>query len=618
MLRTVPMQKIRIVALKSAEYDIIRELQKAGMVQIKKSKMSLEDDKELGQISAISELLVKFRSALSFIKSKKRDAKQMQQMELQELISRCRSERYVEEINALVERRRSLADRLKITEDALANAQQLEGIDVDFGTLASKALAFRAFIADTAAAGELEKLVEKKGLRGEVIESRKGKRATLFVAYDASQRSALDDIAAKLRLKEIDMNESYLNAKPSVIIDRLKKERDSESKDIEDAEHRLAKIGDERYPEIAGLTEMLEAEYERAQVSAKFKSTARTFVLEGWAPKKSLDALRDRMKDATRQNFVIEEINDGEKAPTLLGRGRFFGQFDFLMGFYSLPRSDEIDPTWFFVFSFMIFYGMMISDVGYGVMSLILGAFLAKKFPDGLMNSVAKVWMMASIPIIFFGLISNQFFGLSFAPFKGIMLIDWTNNVTGLLALTVIMGLTQVTIGLALGFFDELMHHEPKLAVSKLTSIIAVIGGTVAITGALFGIFSSFAMPAAAIAALASVATIALSGIEGVEFTNLISHPLSYTRIFGFGLASIILASLIDKAFTPTLSSGVIAFVGVSVIFLLLHAMNMLLSIFEGLVQATRLNFIEFFTKFYTGGGEKFTPYHFNRRYTKE
>jgi V/A-type H+-transporting ATPase subunit I len=325
------------------------------------------------------------------------------------------------------------------------------------------------------------------------------------------------------------------------------------------------------------------------------------------------------MRSATKQRFYVEEVNDGEMAPTLMSRPRLFNQFDFLMGFYSLPRSDEIDPTWFFILSFMVFYGMMVSDVGYGLLSLIFATLLVKKFPEeGLMNSVSRVWQFASISIIAFGLISNQFFGLALAPFKGIMVMDWINNVPSLLALTVLMGIAQILVGLVIGFADKCMHHERRLAISKLTSIVAVITGTLAVTGAFFGFMSGDAMAAAAIAAVASIITIALSGIEAVEFTNLISHPLSYTRIFGFGLASIILASLIDKAFTPTLSSGVIAFVGVSVIFLLLHAMNMLLSIFEGLVQATRLNFIEFFTKFYTGGGEKFTPYHFNRRYTKE
>ena len=84
MLHTVPMQKIRIVALKSTEYDTIRELQSMGFVEIRKSNLKLEDDKALGQMAELSELLVKFRSALSFIKEpKKRSSCPLSSLSLQ-------------------------------------------------------------------------------------------------------------------------------------------------------------------------------------------------------------------------------------------------------------------------------------------------------------------------------------------------------------------------------------------------------------------------------------------------------------------------------------------------------------------------------------------------------
>ena len=539
----------------------------------------------------------------------------VKQLELAELLKRCRSTKEVEEINSLVESRRKLEERARVTEHELETSRLFENMKVDFGRLTTSALAFRAFITDEKGAGALRQQISQKGIKSEIIEGTKGKKLILFVAFDTSQRSRMDEVVAKrLRLDEIDITEGYLNAPPKEVIARLEKESVEELRELKLAEQRLTQIGETHYIEIASLAEMLEAEYERAQISTNFKNTARTFVVEGWIPKKSLRELDRRIKEATKQSFIVEEVNDGEIAPTMMSRGKTFSEFDYLMGFYSLPMSNEIDPTWFFIVSFMVFYGMMVSDFGYGVMSLILATLLVKKFPEeGLMNSVARVWQLASIPIMAFGIISNQFFGLSLAPFKGVMFIDWNNNVPGLLVLTVIMGIAQVIVGLAIGFVNKYMHHERKLAVSKLTSIVAVITGTLAVAGAFFGFMSSYAVISAAIASAASIITIALSGIEAVEFTNLISHPLSYTRIFGFGLASMILASLIDKAFTPTLSGGIIPFILLAAMFLLLHTMNMILSIFEGMVQATRLNFIEFFSKFYTGGGVKFAPYRFNR-----
>ncbi len=509
MLRTVPMKKIRIVALKSAEYDTIQELQSIGAMEIRKSAVGLEDDKALGQITDVSELLVKFRSALSYLKEPNKPFKLAKQLKLKELIAHCRAVKEVDEVNELVETRRVLSES--------------------------------------------------------------GKKGTREVAK----------------------------------IDKL-----------------LEKIGSEHYFDIAGLAEMLQIEYERSQISSSFKNTLHTFIVEGWIPKRRLGELNKRLDNVTKQNFVLEEVNDGEVEPTMMSRPKAFSPFDYLVGFYSLPRSDEIDPTWLFIASFVIFYGMMVSDFGYGVLSLIFATVLIKKFPEeGLLNSVAKVWQLASVPIMIFGILSNQFFGFTLAPFNKIMIFDWTNNVPALIAITILMGIAQVIIGLAIGFVNKYRHHEYKLAITKITSIIVVVTGTIAIAGGLFGYMSSYAMPAAIVAIVSSVVTVALSGIEAVEFMSLVSQPLSYTRIFGFGLASIILAALIDKAFTPTFTGsivGVIMFVVVAALFVLLHSMNMLLSIFEGMVQATRLNFVEFFTKFYTGGGEKFSPYHFTRRYTKE
>lgn len=178
--------------------------------------------------------------------------------------------------------------------------------------------------------------------------------------------------------------------------------------------------------------------------------------------------------------------------------------------------------------------------------------------------------------------------------------------------------MSQVCIGLALGFVNKFRHGEKLLALSKLTSIAALLAGTLSMVGYLFGVMTGFAYPSMIVAIAATVVTLATSGIEASEFTNLIAHPLSYARIFGFGLASIMIASLIDKGFTPTLSHGVLTFVALTAIFIILHAFNMLLSIFEGILQATRLNFVEFFSKFYKGGGVKFAPYRFERHYTKD
>ncbi len=290
------------------------------------------------------------------------------------------------------------------------------------------------------------------------------------------------------------------------------------------------------------------------------------------------------------------------------------------MEFFSLPRSDEIDPTWIFIFSFLIFYGLMVSDVGYGILSFILAYIITKKTnPEGLLYNVAKIWQISAISAIGFGFLSNQYFGFKFNKYLiNYQAFDWIKNIPILLLITIFFGISQILIGLVFSFINNYNKKHMLLAISKITSIIAIIFGIIAIAGFLFHEFpSNVSVISAIVASISFILTFALSGIEASETINLITHPLSYARIFGFGLASIIIAMLIDQSFTPSMSHGIIVFIIFLIMFILLHFLNMIMAIFEGIIQGARLNYVEFFSKFYIGGGTKFKPFYFKRKYTK-
>ena len=384
---------------------------------------------------------------------------------------------------------------------------------------------------------------------------------------------------------------------------------------------RLDEISAKSYLEVSSMIEMLSVEADRADVSANFKKTDSTFIIEGWVLKKRLGVLREDLSRVARGRFILDALETGELAPTLVRRPEFLKPFDFIVNFVNVQRSDEIDPTWVFIFTFPIFYGLMVSDVGYGLMSLLLSTVVARiTNPDGLVCNTAKIWQMCSVFIIIFGFLTNQYFGLQlnqyFTTFQG---LDWLKNLTTILAIGILMGITQVTLGLAFGFVNQYRRGHVKVAISKVSSAVFLIAGAVAIAGTFFGLFGYGVTVAAAAASIAgALATVVFGGTDAVELTSLISNPLSYARLMGFGLASVMIALLIDIVFTPSLSSGILVFSVTAVIFILLHFMNMILGIFEGSVQAVRLNFVEFFSKFYEGGGVKFSPFGYKRRYTKE
>ena len=624
VLHTEPMQKIRIIALGSVRYELVSTLHRLGMMHLSRSKLHLADDTPSERLPEISDQLVRMKSAVSMLGAPTswESKKPMAHMALDSLLKETKESKLVDEIFKLTEERRALKESVKALDNALMLSDILGGLGVDFSKLKSDVLSFRAFTVDEKDMKELEDSLKESGIKHELMTKKVDKKRMLaFIAFDSKQGAKFDEYMKDIKSVELNLKDRYITSAPEQEMRKLViKEKGDALKRLNEIEGRFKEIKDRNYMQIAGLAEMLDVEYERATVSSGFKKTGKTVVVEGWVPKKKVNDFREAVAKATNGKCHMEELEDKELAPSMMNSGKFMKPFEFLMDFYSVPRSDELNPTFIFMITLAISYGIMISDAGYGLMCLLLAWYVAKKTPpDDLLHNVALIWEMFSVPAIIFGIISNTFLGFSFAPFNGIMILDWIHGVPTLLLYTLLIGVVEVVIGEAFGFYNRYKHHETLMAISKLTSILTIIFGFIAVGGWFFNAFNpTLTLDSTIVAIVALVATAATSGMEAAEIPSLIAHPLSYSRLLGFGLASIILSSMINKAFTPNLSQGPIMFVVFGIIFIMLHSMNMLLSIFEGIVQGARLGFVEFFSKFYIGGGLKFKPYRFNRRYTKD
>ncbi len=611
------MQKVRIVSLEHDKPKVVAALHMLGALDLRKSKLDISDDRPDSHSSELSDSLIKVTGALQMLSP--HPVKAERHMPADHIVKEVSKTRVLNEIYSLANERKLIEDDQKAIGYAEHIATALHGIRMDFARTKSDYLSYRAFEADSRSAKQVASAISRSKTEGvELNISKSGKNQELvLLVYD--KKANVDDLLKGIKLNELDLSAKYLEGSPAEVLKALSSRRKTNDRRLSVIAARLAGISKSSYSRLSNLREMLEIELSRSEVSGGFKRTDNTFVVEGWVQKERVEELKVRIANVTRKKAYIEELEGDELAPTVTKRPKFLQPFDYMVSFYSVQRSDEIDPTWIFILLFPIFYGLMVTDVGYGFASLLLATYITKKTdPDGLMYNAAKIWQLNSFAAMFFGILSNQYFGFQLGystPFS----FDWLKNTPEIIAISVLFGVLQVVIGLVIGIINSYNHGHKKMAYARFTSILVVLLGTVAVSGAFFGAFNSTITDiSAAIAAVSLILTIVFSGSEATEVTNLITHPLSYARLMGFGLGSVIIAFLIDMAFTPHMSSGILVFTLYLVIFIALHFLNMVLSIFEGIVQGIRLNFVEFFSKFYIGNGVKFRPFSYRRIYTKE
>jgi V/A-type H+-transporting ATPase subunit I len=615
MFHTEKMTKIRIIGLKAEKQRIISFLHEQGCIDIRKGKVPLQDDAPYGINTALNESLLKVSAGLKKLhkpKNVKSYDKPAKHETPEALISEINSFEGLSKIFDIEQKLALLDEEYKglLYPEKIGN--YFSGMKINFSNLESDRLEFKAFTISQRKLPMLKaRLHELKAAYEISTKTLNGDNVLVFIAYDKNASAAVGDAVSRLRREEIDLTAPYVKGTPENImsvVSAKKKELSSQISELKSEQSKLSDI----YPRLLHYKRLLTEELDKARIPSKFKITENLFVVEGWIPSAQYKDFARMLSAFTNGKSEIETIKTDELAPSKLTRPQFLKPFDYIISFFSVPRSDEIDPTWIYIISAPIFYGLIVSDVGYGILSFILATYISTiTSKDGLMYNAAKIWQFSSIWVIFFGFLANQYFGLQlnqyFTTFTG---LNWLKDPFTIIGLALAFGITQVCIGLLFGFINNWNHGHKKFAVSRLSSIIFLLSGVVAVASALFGMFgSAYVMPSAVIAVLSLLVTIVLSGREAMEITNLISHPLSYIRLFGFGLSGLILAMLINMGFTPSLSNGIPLFIVFLVIFLVLHFFNMLLAIFEGIIQASRLNFIEFFSKFYKGGGVRFAPF---------
>lgn len=351
--------------------------------------------------------------------------------------------------------------------------------------------------------------------------------------------------------------------------------------------------------------------------------TGKTFIAEGWIREDKIIKTRELLESRFQDAYVsFEDPSEEDIPPVALKNNKFFEPFEAITNMYALPRPTEVDPTPVLAPFYLIFFGMMAGDIGYGAI-LLLATLFAMKYMDlqGESRKIVKLLFYCSIPTIFFGWVFGGFFGNAI-PVTPL----WINPVDkpmDVLYISVAMGIIHLFTGLGVKAYWLIKNGKLLDAVFDvffwyvlLTGLIwmLIAGGQIPTYMSIIGAAGILLTQGRGNATIVGKLFGGIYGLYGV--TSYIGDVLSYSRLLALGLATGLIGSSFNLLI-KLLGGGVVAMIAGPVIFLAGHTFNLLIGMLGTFVHTCRLEYLEFFGKFYEGGGKAFQPLKIKTKFVK-
>ena len=431
----------------------------------------------------------------------------------------------------------------------------------------------------------------------------------VLVLVSAGAAAKVERLLAEARVQEIPVPEAFGGKDLTAAIPRmLERLGDLPREEQEVAEARLALARTEG-PELQRAQVGLHDRLQALEAVPRTALTARAFVIEGWVPTRARTMLERGVRHRCGDEVVVSEIAqedwEGAEAPVELSNPRLLRPFEVLIRVFPLPRYGSIDPTPFVAVFFPAFFGLMVGDIGYGVVLALLGLVLhARSRPGTLLRNVSEIMGPCALFAILAGVLFGEFFGDLGARWFGLepILFRREEAIVPFLLLALALGVVHMTLGLVLGAVSARRH--PRQAAGRGISAVMVLLVVAALLAAVRVLPERFFTPVVILLLVAFPVLVALEGVVAmIELVTTFGNILSYARIMALGVASVMLAVVANRMV------GALGSVAVGVLFAtLFHVVNFAIALFTPTIHSLRLHYVEFFGKFYSPSGVRYAP----------
>ncbi len=628
----VDVKKIELLFPKEVTVSLLDKLQTEGVLEIiEKKNLKNEDNPsradynlKLSEVNFAINFLEKFKPQESFAKSLLFSFVSQKETLTKEELDKIVSSKDVTDVVQKTATTEEKINKLETRKEELTNEINVIRKFQKTSVVREKDLKSVSFFAGSVAKKDKDSLLEdlKSNDNFYIEEGEEDIFSYSFVIYyPQKEGKRFFDLLSKYNAKEDDV---FWSERPELALKEREKERKEVSLELDIQKKEAQKLV-LQIPKMQAVSDWLFWQIEKENFLQKAEKTNKYISAVGWIAKEDIERVRELAKNET-DYFLIKEVplQEDDYPPVIVKNKGVVGSFGIVTGVYGLPKSDEVDPTPFLAPFFIFYFALALSDSGYGILLATL-AFLAKKmFKKANADKFFNLFIFCGLLTALIGVFVGTVFGSD--VLESFRIADPMGDPIAALMFVLALGVLQIFIGLIIGMVWLIKQQKTKEAISGNGASITFFIGAI-----LFLAFGNINFMISGVALMAVLAFVYADGSSffarlGKAFGSLygligfIGDILSYSRILALGLATGIIASVINMMavifmeMVPVpginvLIAGIVLVVG--------HIGNLLINALGAFIHSARLQFVEFFSKFMEGGGRYFKPLAKNGRFIK-
>jgi len=407
--------------------------------------------------------------------------------------------------------------------------------------------------------------------------------------------------------------------------------------EVDEIDRKLKAVTGQYSVKLIAARNAIHDRLEAMEAVPKFAQTDQIFIISGWLPSDAVEPMEHALVEKFGNKVIltvvdIREEHDEDETPVALANSPFTRYFEILYLLSKYPRYGTVDPTIVFAFFFPILFGMMVGDIGYGIIILVAGWIVHRKYSSKPMVSMLGfVLTVGGAWTIFFGIIYLEFFGDWIYRWLGLLNadgeldkyllgtknstfkypLDRIEGFTFMLAVCLIIGWVHMGIGLIIGMVNGRREGNYKHVMEKGGLFMVLTGVLMIVAKFGLGWWPAWLALVGALLAIGGIVLGALGAGMGGAIESIVGagNLFSYARLIAIGLASVIMANVANELAIEQAKNGVVGIIVGVIVFILLQTLNLVIGVFSPSIHALRLHLVESFGKFFEPAKIRYEPF---------